>query len=53
MNRSWPVLLKKDFLSLSKEELHVSEQGRFFVRNIAASLDPNMRNATLKFSKAL
>ncbi|WP_372648603.1 oxygen-independent coproporphyrinogen III oxidase [Draconibacterium sp.] len=45
--------VEEGLLSLSKDELHVSKQGRFFVRNIAASLDPNMRNATLKFSKAL
>jgi oxygen-independent coproporphyrinogen-3 oxidase len=45
--------VEEGLLTVSKDELHVSQQGRFFVRNIAASLDPNMRNATLKFSKAL
>lgn len=40
-------------VSFNNDELQVTEQGRFFVRNITASLDPNMQNTTLKFSKSL
>ncbi|WP_297086015.1 oxygen-independent coproporphyrinogen III oxidase [uncultured Draconibacterium sp.] len=45
--------VNEGLLSVTNESISVSEKGRFFVRNIAASLDPNMRNATQKFSKAL
>lgn len=34
-------------------EFTVSENGRFFIRNIAALFDPNLREATQRFSKAL
>jgi len=34
-------------------EIEVTDLGKFFVRNIAASLDPNLKNAMQKFSKAL
>ncbi|MCY1721906.1 oxygen-independent coproporphyrinogen III oxidase [Prolixibacteraceae bacterium Z1-6] len=40
-------------LSFTAEEISVTDSGKFFVRNIAASLDPAMKNATQKFSKAL
>ncbi|HPR59687.1 MAG TPA: coproporphyrinogen III oxidase, partial [Prolixibacteraceae bacterium] len=35
------------------ESVEVSEKGKFFVRNIAAAFDPNLKNALQKFSKAL
>jgi len=34
-------------------EIEVTDLGKFFVRNIAASFDPNLKNALQKFSKAL
>jgi len=34
-------------------EIEVTDLGKFFVRNIAASFDPNLKNAMQKFSKAL
>ncbi|TNF45730.1 MAG: oxygen-independent coproporphyrinogen III oxidase [Bacteroidetes bacterium] len=34
-------------------EIEVTNLGKFFVRNIAASFDPNLKNAVQKFSKAL
>lgn len=40
-------------LTFSDDELTVLDEGKFFVRNIAASFDPGMKNATQKFSKAL
>lgn len=40
-------------LTFSDRELTVLDGGKFFVRNIAASFDPGMKNATQKFSKAL
>jgi len=33
--------------------IEVTDLGKFFVRNIAASFDPNLKNALQKFSKAL
>ncbi|MCD6354800.1 MAG: coproporphyrinogen III oxidase, partial [Prolixibacteraceae bacterium] len=40
-------------LTFNAEEIAVSDLGKFFVRNIAACLDPEMKTATKKFSKAL
>jgi oxygen-independent coproporphyrinogen-3 oxidase len=34
-------------------EIEVTDLGKFFVRNIAASFDPNLKNALQKFSKSL
>lgn len=34
-------------------EIEVTGLGKFFVRNIAASFDPNLKNALQKFSKSL
>jgi oxygen-independent coproporphyrinogen-3 oxidase len=34
-------------------EIEVTDLGKFFVRNIAASFDPNLKNAIQKFSKSL
>lgn len=35
------------------KSLQITESGRFFIRNIAASFDPNLRISSKKFSKAL
>ena len=40
-------------LNYDSNEITVTETGRFFVRNIAASFDPNLKNAAQKFSKSL
>jgi oxygen-independent coproporphyrinogen-3 oxidase len=40
-------------LTFSEDEMVVLDKGKFFIRNIAASLDPVIKNATQKFSKAL
>ena len=40
-------------LTFNDNEIVVLDQGKYFVRNIAASFDPGMKNATQKFSKAL
>ena len=43
----------ESLLTFSNNEIVVLNQGKYFVRNIAASFDPAMKNATQKFSKAL
>ncbi len=40
-------------VKIEPESVEVSEKGKFFVRNIAAAFDPNLKNALQKFSKAL
>ncbi len=40
-------------LRFDNDEIVVLDQGKFFVRNIAANFDPGMKNATQKFSRAL
>ena len=40
-------------LTFNEKEIAVSDQGKFFVRNIAASFDPQMKQITKKYSKAL
>ena len=40
-------------LEFDSNEISVTNTGRFFVRNIAASFDPNLKNAMQKFSKSL
>lgn len=40
-------------LNYNSNDISVTKSGRFFVRNIAASLDPNLKKATKKFSKSL
>ena len=42
------------FITFINDKLELSSKGQFFMRNIAAAFDPNMRNNTdKKFSKAL
>ncbi|HZH73940.1 MAG TPA: coproporphyrinogen III oxidase, partial [Mariniphaga sp.] len=38
---------------INNSSIEVTEDGRFFIRNIAAQFDPNLRNSTKRFSKAL
>uniref|UniRef100_UPI0032176C12 oxygen-independent coproporphyrinogen III oxidase n=1 Tax=uncultured Draconibacterium sp. TaxID=1573823 RepID=UPI0032176C12 len=45
--------VSEGLLSFTNDEVSVSDSGKFFVRNIAASFDPGMKTATQKFSKAL
>jgi len=40
-------------LNFDSNEISVTNTGRFFVRNIAASFDPNLKNTMQKFSKSL
>ena len=40
-------------IKVAAGEIEVTEKGKFFVRNIAAGFDPNLKNALQKFSKAL
>jgi oxygen-independent coproporphyrinogen-3 oxidase len=40
-------------LTFNAKEIVISDLGKYFIRNIAASLDPIMKNASQKFSKAL
>jgi len=40
-------------LTFTADEIAISDLGKYFIRNIAASLDPMMKTATQKFSKAL
>lgn len=37
----------------NEDEIHITEIGKFFIRNIAATFDPKMQNTTKNFSKAL
>jgi oxygen-independent coproporphyrinogen-3 oxidase len=41
------------FLSFDNDFLQLTDKGQFFMRIIAAAFDPNMRNNTKNFSKAL
>ncbi len=40
-------------ITYSTHEIHITEIGKFFIRNIAATFDPKMQNTTRNFSKAL
>ncbi len=40
-------------LDYNSKDISVTALGRFFVRNIAANFDPNLKNAVQKFSKSL
>lgn len=44
---------EEGLLIFNNDEITVPDRGKFFVRNIAANLDPNLKNATQKFSRAL
>lgn len=40
-------------ITYNKDEIFITETGKFFIRNIAAAFDPKMQNTTRNFSKAL
>jgi oxygen-independent coproporphyrinogen-3 oxidase len=40
-------------LTYNSKEIVITDLGKYFIRNIAASLDPGLKSATQKFSKAL
>ncbi len=40
-------------LTFSNEEITVTDTGKYFIRNIASSFDPALKNANKKFSRAL
>jgi oxygen-independent coproporphyrinogen-3 oxidase len=40
-------------ITFDENEIHITEAGKFFIRNIAATFDPKMQNTTRNFSKAL
>ena len=44
---------KEGFLHFDNEKLILTHRGQFFMRNIAAAFDPNMKNNRKNFSKAL
>jgi oxygen-independent coproporphyrinogen-3 oxidase len=43
----------EELLDFSNDEITVTDRGKYFIRNIASSFDPAMKNANKKFSKAL
>ncbi len=45
--------VKDGLLTFNEAEIVISDLGKYFIRNIAASFDPGMKLATQKFSKAL
>ncbi|HKJ79222.1 MAG TPA: hypothetical protein VKA10_06785, partial [Prolixibacteraceae bacterium] len=47
------VFVSDGLLKFTEEDVAVTNLGRFFVRNIAGSFDPNLKTTTLKFSKSL
>ena len=40
-------------IKFNNDEIHITESGKFFIRNIAAVFDPKMINTNKNFSKAL
>lgn len=44
---------KDGLLCIEEEKIEVSELGKYFIRNIAASFDPLIRNTDKKFSKTI
>lgn len=51
--QSFEGFVNDGLVKIDAESVEVSEKGKFFVRNIAAAFDPNLKNALQKFSKAL
>ena len=42
-----------NLIKFGADDLMVTDLGKYFIRNIAASFDPNLKTNTKKFSKAL
>lgn len=45
--------IDEKMIYVTEDEIVVTELGKFFIRNIAASFDPKMNNTKMNFSKAL
>lgn len=45
--------IDEGLVEMKEENICVTENGKFFIRNIAAAFDPKMLNTTKNFSKAL
>jgi len=45
--------IDEKLIEVTEDEIFVTELGKFFIRNIAASFDPKMNNTKKNFSKAL
>ncbi|MDB4584038.1 oxygen-independent coproporphyrinogen III oxidase [Draconibacterium sp.] len=51
--KSLNAFFDDELLTFNAEEITITDLGKYFIRNIAASLDPGMKTSTQKFSKAL
>ncbi|MFW6309964.1 MAG: coproporphyrinogen III oxidase, partial [Prolixibacteraceae bacterium] len=47
------LFVSDGLIKFTPDEIRVTDMGRFFVRNIAGSFDPNLKTTTKKFSKSL
>ena len=47
------VFEEEGLININKAVIELTKQGQFFMRNIAAAFDPNMKNNTKSFSKSL
>ena len=47
------LFVSDGLITFTPDEVAVTDLGRFFVRNIAGSFDPNLKTTTRKFSKSL
>lgn len=47
------IFKSEKLIKFNDDEIFITDTGKFFIRNIAASFDPKMQNTTRNFSKAL
>lgn len=47
------LFVSDGLIKFTPDEIRITDLGRFFVRNIAGSFDPNLKTTTKKFSKSL
>ncbi|MBU1013534.1 MAG: oxygen-independent coproporphyrinogen III oxidase [Bacteroidetes bacterium] len=52
-NQQLKTFESEGLIIYNKDEIFITETGKFFIRNIAATFDPKMQNTTRNFSKAL
>ncbi|PKP30585.1 MAG: oxygen-independent coproporphyrinogen III oxidase [Bacteroidetes bacterium HGW-Bacteroidetes-17] len=52
-NQQLKTFESEGLITYNKDEIFITESGKFFIRNIAAAFDPKMQNTTRNFSKAL
>jgi len=50
---SLKTFIEEGLVEMKGEDISITENGKFFIRNIAAAFDPKMTNTTKNFSKAL